>query len=115
MIAVARRGTRQESQIAVTGRVDESGGLKSMCTAVIVKPEVADRVPIAACIGHKAVEQDIDACFRAEFIERQLHGFGIKHDENAAMPQRRSHGAEPAQFLKEGIRYAEDSLARFRA
>ena len=57
-----------------------------MLAAVVLEGDLGDPVAVARRRPDEGVQEDLDAGFRAQLVERTLHRLGIEDHEYPAMP-----------------------------
>ena len=86
-----------------------------MQAAVVLEGNLRDPVAVTRRRPDEGVQEDLDAGFRAQLVERTLHRLGIEDHEYPAMPDGGRDGIEAAELAEELAGDATDRLARLVA
>ena len=86
-----------------------------MLAAVVLEGDLGDPVAVARRRPDEGVQEDLDASFLAQLVERTLHRLGIEDHEYPTVPDRGRNGIKAAELFKELARDPADRLARLVA
>jgi len=84
-VAVSRRSSSEEGEVAVAAGVDEPLSLQLVFPGMVGEAKPCDGVFLPIRPKNKGVQQNVHASRSADFVQSSLDGFRIKYHEDAAV------------------------------